>query len=424
MAHTPAYTILSLDGGGIRGIIPCKVLMYVEKKLAELAGGEGPRLAEVFDLMAGTSTGGMIACGLAVKGEDGRPKFAAEDLLKIYTGNTGQRIFKKPMRFGLSNFFRSLARAKFPADNIEAVLYEYFGDAKLSETLTDLLITSYNTEEKKPFYFKSSDCRANPEVEDFLIREVGRSTSAAPTYFPPKMLKYQGLMSFFDKHFQKTQKQLDKLSLIDGGVFANNPAVLAYIEAKNHWRKLGPLYAERMARSASPIPVADDDGPELVNAGEGPSLVGGGANSRSMFAEQVIESDEELPFLMLSIGTGNTGTPYPYQDVAKWGMVDWVLPLIDILMQGVSETVDYQMQHLLPPYQDGTKRYLRFNIKVEPEHSEMDDPRPQTTEQLEAYGQAIVDNPENKAELDAFCEALYRRYQGRQTWPTQPTTLV
>jgi len=384
---TPAYTILAIDGGGIRGIIPGKILAYLEARLADLAGGEGPRVAEVFDLVAGTSTGGILACGLNAPDENGRPRYRAAELLDLYQGETGQKIFAQPEGLGrITQFFGSLAsRAKFPAGPLEEVLRAYLGDARLSQACTDLLITAYNTEAKRPFYFKSSDCRRRPDVEDFPLWEIARATSAAPTYFPPCRVDYSGTLKVLDQDFQLLRKQLTHLSLVDGGVFANNPAMLAYIEAIAAWRLRRQLESRRTF------------------------------TTRGMTAE-VAQDSSEVPFFMLSLGTGETGTPYPYEEVMDWGLIEWVRPLIDILMQGVSESVDYQMRHLLPPYddQEATPRYLRFNVELEPDHAALDDASEAHTSRLAGYADRLVQSETNRAKLDRAVELLWARYQARQ----------
>lgn len=388
---TPQYTILSLDGGGIRGIIPARVLTYIEDRLKDPETGEGPRIAELFDLMAGTSTGGMLACGLNVKGEDGRPKHHASEMIELYRGATANRIFEKPALSFLSGLF-SLARSKFPAANIEAVCREFFGNARLSETYTDMLVTSYNTEAKKPFYFKSSDCRKDPENEDFYLWEIARSTSAAPTFFPPRKVGYQGVIPFLTKNFELKRERSDHLSLVDGGVFANNPSMLAYIEARTILREKGLKIT-----GESQAPVSEEK-----------------ESTRGMDAN-VMATDDEVPFLMVSIGTGDPTDPYLYDDVKGWGMVEWVVPLIDILMQGVSETVDYQMRHLLPPYADSTPRYIRLNIPLDPDHSAMDDPSEENTSRLFDYAERIVTNEANKEKLDIICDLLKKRYEQKKS---------
>ncbi|MDX2245764.1 MAG: patatin-like phospholipase family protein [Bacteroidia bacterium] len=383
--NAPVYTILSLDGGGIRGIIPCKVLEYIEARLYDETRQDGPGIAELFDLIAGTSTGGLLACGLNIKNENGRPKYRAAELMDLYRGEIAGKIFSTSWLGSVSNIFRS----KFPAENIEEVLKSYFGKSRLSDTISDLLITSYNTDAKRPFYFKSSDYRKNPEVENFLLWEIARATSAAPTFFPPKKIEYGGILPILNKDFNLVQRKINHLSLVDGGVFANNPSLLAYIEARETLRERGWKLA---SHSDAERPVTE--------------------RSRGMFAE-VEGVNEELPILMLSIGTGQTGQPYMYDDVKDWGLVEWVKPLIDILMQGVSETVDYQMNHLLPPYADKKKtpRYIRLDITLDPGHDEMDNPEDENTSRLADYGERIINHEENRKKLDQVCELLKMKYQ-------------
>lgn len=386
----PAYSILSIDGGGIRGIIPCKVLMYIEEKFAQ----HGIALADLFDLMAGTSTGGILACGLNIKNEDGRPRYKAADLIDLYSGKEGSRIFSQagigPLKPIRSWFFRS----KFPSLNIEEILQEKFGDAKLSDAITDLLITSYNIQQKTPFYFKSSEAKTKPEIEDFPMWKVARATSAAPTYFPPFNTEYPGKFHRRDRSGRSVTEDLETVPLIDGGVFANNPSLLAYVEARNKW-KASPQYQAMLEMFKENMELAL-------------------ASGRGMTAE--VKSDNyEAPFLLLSIGTGQSRRPYPYDKARKWGMLQWAKPSIDILMQGVSESVHYQMKYLLPPFGDPeqTPRYVRINIELDPKHSAMDDASKENTERLQnEYGKRIIEN--NQESLDRVCNLLAEIYWKRQ----------
>lgn len=354
----PTFSILSCDGGGIRGIIPCVVLVEIEKRT-------GRPICELFDLMSGTSTGGILSAGLTVPGEGGKPKFRAQDLLELYL-NRGKEIFTQPG--GIFKGLRSLFNAKFPEKNIDPLLREYFGDARLKDTLTHILITSYETEHKTPFYFKTSLAREKPDTEDFFIRDVTRSTSAAPTYFPPNRISVKGA-------------GYDHLSLVDGGVFANNPSLLAYIEAKQMWKK-SKGFAELAAETRSAIKDAA---------------------SRDMVAN-VADDDYEAPFLLVSIGTGHTRRPYPYEEARSWGAVKWIQPIIDILMQGVSESVHYQMQYLLPNFTNGNPRYYRLNAQLAAGDSDMDNVSPENLNKLMEYGQKIV--KDNDASIDRICRTL------------------
>jgi uncharacterized protein len=359
-----SYAILSLDGGGIRGIIPCSILAEIERRTEK-------RIAESFDLIAGTSTGGIIAAGLAIKGDDGKPKYPASKLIELYRGEKGKRIFKKPSP--LFHKVRTFFNALYTADNMESVLKEQFGDIRLKNACTNVLITAYDTHHKTPFYFKS--CLASQsEMEDFDLCDVCRATSAAPTYFPPKLLKYEAISS--DDHD-------GSLSLIDGGVFANNPSVLAYVEAMELWKK-DPAYQRQFRMSTSELLLADKEMAALPNSDN--------------FAP---------PILLISLGSGKTRKTYEYEESKTWG-IKWIKPLIDILMQGVSEVTHYQMQHLLPPYKDASgvehPRYYRFNIDIDSAYSYMDDTSDKTLAQLEQYGRDIIVKYDK--EIDEVCHLL------------------
>lgn len=359
-----SYSILSIDGGGIRGIIPCLVLAKIEQLL------EDKQIGELFDLISGTSTGGILAAGLVKRTEDESLEYPAKELLKLYLGEEGKEIFSRPL--GPVNFFRQLFAAKFSDSPMEAIMHDFFGNYKLSETHPNILITSYDTEAKKPFYFSSLKAKQEIEQwqkesaagegngrfqpqEDFLLRDVTRATSAAPTYFPPKKI-------------DQAYEQFQRLSLVDGGVFANNPALLAYLEGKQIWKD-SQAYNQKV-----------NEFEEFMDR-----------QSKGMYA-QVSSDNYEAPFLLISIGTGQTKRPYTYEKVRTWGAASWVKPIIDILMQGVSESVHYQMQYLLPPFNDEqhTPRYFRLNVELDQDYSGMDDVSDSTLRQLINYAGDIL----------------------------------
>ena len=124
---TNMFKVLSIDGGGIRGIIPAMVLAEIEERT-------GRPVAEKFDLIAGTSTGGILALGLTMPGDAGRPRYAAEELIGLYE-EEGSRIFSD--RAGP---IRSAFEERYPSRGVEEVLGEYFGEARLKEALTRVFL--------------------------------------------------------------------------------------------------------------------------------------------------------------------------------------------------------------------------------------------------------------------------------------------
>ncbi|MGD9503915.1 MAG: CBASS cGAMP-activated phospholipase [Syntrophobacteraceae bacterium] len=202
------FKVLSIDGGGIRGIIPAIILSEIERRT-------GKGIAKLFDLIAGTSTGGILALGCARPGPGGAPAYDAAQLVKLYE-EEGDKIFSRSVWHRI-RAVGSAVEEKYPNGPIEAVLRQYFGDAMISEAVTNVLVTSYEIEQRRPFFFKSLNAKKNPHEDDFLMRDAARATSAAPTYFEPARIR--------------TSAPPGHLALVDGGVFANNPSACALAEA-------------------------------------------------------------------------------------------------------------------------------------------------------------------------------------------------
>lgn len=239
--------ILCIDGGGMRGIVPAHIIAKLDEKLKEL--GENKPLYSLFDLIAGTSTGGLIALGLSTSPlVSNLEKETGDDYLKTYETiplsffdklkrkkpaevKTPKLITKgsscpslinfykydgKKIFHSESRFFGTLLKDKYDSKHIENFLYDTFQDAKMSQCLVPTMVVSYDATQGEPYIFNSWD------DSDYLVREAARATSAAPTYFSPYV--------FYD------EKNNKKRYLIDGGIIANNPVLLAYSEA----RKLYP----------------------------------------------------------------------------------------------------------------------------------------------------------------------------------------
>lgn len=195
--------ILSIDGGGIRGLIPALVLAEIEKKI-------GKATADCFDLIAGTPTGGILALGLSKDNGSGRPQYSANDLAKIYQLN-GKEIFPSAMWNGILSI-GGWVKERYPAKGIEGVLDRYFGNETIGTCLTNTLITSYEIFERGSYFIKSW----REDDAGIKMKDAARATSAAPKFFEPALIKVG------DK-----QK-----ACIDGGIFINSPSVSAYVEAK------------------------------------------------------------------------------------------------------------------------------------------------------------------------------------------------
>jgi patatin-like phospholipase/acyl hydrolase len=198
----PSIKVLAIDGGGIRGIIPAMILGEIQKRL-------GSNLYEGFDLIAGTSTGGIIALGIGTPCKGNGP-YSPDELADLYV-QRGPAIFRKNLLAPL----RQLILPKYSPTALEAALLHYFQDTELAAALTPLLISSYDLQGQIPFFFKSHRIARDPHF-NCRVRDAARATSAAPTFFPPL-------------HLTRGDKDY---ALVDGGVFVNNPSMAAYAEAR------------------------------------------------------------------------------------------------------------------------------------------------------------------------------------------------
>lgn len=206
--ETP-ITILSIDGGGIRGLIPATFLAYLEKNV-------GRKTADVVDIVAGTSTGGILACGLSVPDPDSpdRPKYDAEDTAEIYK-TEGSRIFDRSAMKAVSSLGQ-LVDEKYPTDGLRRVLREFVGDTPLSGALSEVIVPVYELTRRVPMTFSRSVAKHNKRM-DLPLWEVALATSVAPTYFAPWETA--------------AGEDTGPLSFVDGGLYAANPAMVAATHA-------------------------------------------------------------------------------------------------------------------------------------------------------------------------------------------------
>lgn len=203
---TGIFRILSLDGGGIRGAAIAQVLLELERDL-------DAALYDSFDLIAGTSTGGLIALYLAAERATGQA------LVDLYSAENAQRIMDK------SFWDRHLpvqSEPKYDGKGKTEVLQENFGNKRIRDIEKAVLVTAYDVVARKVVVFKSrggSDSAYNP-----TLRELGDATSAAPTFFPTI-----------------ETSQAPPRWLVDGGLAANNPSMCALAEALRHGNALADI---------------------------------------------------------------------------------------------------------------------------------------------------------------------------------------
>ena len=311
--------VLSIDGGGIRGLIPALVLAEVERRT-------GRRIAEMVDLVAGTSTGGILACGLTRPGPDGTPLYSAEELADIYI-EEGPRIFRRGL---LKRIFsvEGLIDERYDDDGLNAALERYLGDERLSGTVCDVLATAYDIKDRFAFFFRSARARNSPEY-DFPLVRVARATGAAPSYFEPaEVTDVAGSRTY---------------PLIDGGIYAVNPAMCAYAD--------------------------------IVAAGRADDLQ-----------------------LMLSLGTGEHTRAYTFEQTRWWGQLEWARPILDVVFDGVADTIEFESATVMGD------RYIRLQTVLDQAADDFDDASEENLAALRAEAEQLIAASGQK--IDRACAIL------------------
>lgn len=309
--------VLSIDGGGIRGLIPALVLAEIERRT-------GRRTAEMFDLVAGTSTGGILACGLTRPGPDGRPLHAAEDLAALYRSE-GPKIFDRSLVHEVTSV-GGLLDERYDDRGLNRALATYLGETRLREAVTDILITAYDIQGRFAFFFRSARARTGDEY-DFSMAEAARATSAAPSYFEP--------VEVTDAAGARTYP------LVDGGVFAINPAMCAYAD--------------------------------VVAAGADISV-------------------------LAALGTGAHTKAFEFGDVKDWGRLEWARPVLDVVFDGVADTVDFQAATLT------RGRYRRLQAELRYASDALDDASEANLRRLEGDAERLI--AERSQDIEALCEEI------------------
>jgi patatin-like phospholipase/acyl hydrolase len=233
----------------------------------------------------------------------------ARDVVALYR-DRGRQIFSRSLGHRLATGF-GLWGPQYGAAGIEAALAAVFGDRQLSGCAVELLVPAYDIEARTPTLFKSAKAQ-DYAWRDFFLRDVCRATSAAPTYFPPA-------------HIQSLAG--DAATLVDGGLYANNPAACALAQAA----KAGSL----------------DD------------------------------------VVMVSLGTGRNERPYLYEVARRWGLAKWVRPLLDCMFDGQSDVAAHQCKALLGD------RMVRIQPAL-PGELAMDDASPEALATLEAIARGVI----------------------------------
>ncbi|MFS7967264.1 putative galactolipase [Helianthus anomalus] len=301
-------TVLSIDGGGIRGLIPATILDFLETQLKELANDEGARIADYFDVIAGTSTGGLITAMLTAPDENKRPLFSAKEIKDFYHRKS-HKIFHQDWM--VTKIVKNICGPLYDGKYLRRCIKKKLKDTRLEHTLTNVVIPTFDIKNLQPTIFSSFEVKEKPYM-NALLSDICIATSAAPTYLPP--------------HYFKTadgEKQR-KFHLIDGGVAANNPTLVAMAEIAKQLIHKNPTFAEP-------------------------------------------QSLDYHRYLVISIGTGECKrkTKYSANKASKWGVFGWWFnacgstPLVDIFTQASTDMVDFHLSVVFKGL-DIQSNYLRI----------------------------------------------------------------
>jgi uncharacterized protein len=318
-----SFKILALDGGGIRGVVAARILQEVEQQIRNQ--GKGEFLHEYFDLIAGTSTGSILTGGIAVGN-------TSDQLIKMYQ-NRGKDIFPTVRKERYKNFppfiksiLEVFSESRYSHDGIISVLKDAYKSTRIKDIEKPIiLILAYDTLYRNTTFF--TNC--HPDLgdrwyDDCYLWEICTASASAPTFFPPYKLEPVDKEKFGDWEFPH----------IDGGVSANNPSLAAL------------SLVMRVSQSS---------------------------------VDPIIKQKYKLNNLrledisILSIGTGQTGEPYQYEQISNWRGLDWVKNLTNIFMEPTSEIGSTICRQIMGGYE--SKRYLRLQFDL----NETFKPKPQET---------------------------------------------
>lgn len=282
MVHDYKYRILGMDGGGIRAIIQAVILEEIEVRTKT-------SISNLFDLIVGTSAGAIVAAALTTPYTQGsqESKYSAYNIIELFSTQS-KNIFKPKSNFGIVNKINNFISSKYKNQSKEELFMDWFGYSLLEDSLTEVLITTYDTQLRQPILFSSNIglTKINKGYRilssPYFVYEVLMGATAAPTFFPP----YNIIIP---------SSPYGKYCLIDGGIYANNPTNLGIVSALNKGYKLEDL-------------------------------------------------------TVLSLGTGSLTDIYHYDEVKSWGLINWAAPIIDILLDGQPESAHLISESLVKEY--------------------------------------------------------------------------
>ncbi|KAJ6960678.1 patatin-like protein 2 [Populus alba x Populus x berolinensis] len=319
----------------------------------EKLDGADARLADYFDVISGTSTGGLVTAMLAAPNKQNRPLFAAKDINDFYLENC-PKIFHQdrcsPFA-SAANLVKTLRGPKYDGKFLHSIVKEKLVDTWLHQTLTNIVIPTFDIKRLQPTIFSTYNVNNNPST-DALLSDICIGTSAAPTYLPA--------------HYFETKDPSGKVrdfNLIDGGVAANNPTLVAISEVSK---------------------AINQEGPDSYR----------------------MNPMEYGRFLVLSLGTGTAKSEEKYdaEEAAKWGLLGWLTsdhstPLVDVFTQASADMVDFHISTVFQAL-NSEENYLRIqDDTLTGTLSSVDVATKENLENLVKVGEELLKKPVSRVNL-------------------------
>ncbi|MCT4597199.1 MAG: patatin-like phospholipase family protein [Vallitalea sp.] len=212
-SNTDVVKILSIDGGGVRGLIPCMFLSHLRKELDRT--GNTTSFHKLFNIISGTSTGSIISLMLIKPPKDYSDNERLELLLDLYENKT--KLIFPEANHEIAQHTRQFFRPKYNGKQLKKLLRQNLKDYTLDDSLTNLIVPTYDMRDMSSFLFKHNNSAIN--TKNFLLKDVALASSAAPTYLPPANIRCISTGKSY--------------CFVDGGIYCNNPSLCAYTYAKN-----------------------------------------------------------------------------------------------------------------------------------------------------------------------------------------------
>jgi len=271
--------IISLDAAGVRGIMTLAVLNYLERRIQDIQGDSRIRLGNLVDFAAGTATGSTLLCWMLLPSETKSP-WARYDLNKIseICLEFFDIFFYNTFRYKLKTAW-GLKGPLLPLSKVDELFLKYFNHYKMSQLIRPVVITGYDIRKREILLYSNLK---NGKYNDYYIKDIVKAALSTPGSMEPG-------------HFKEG---LDENTVIQGGLFAGNPSMIALTEAHK---------------------------------------------------EGIIDESNLKDVYFLSFGGGKDHKlkkKYPFEEAKNWGVADWLFPILDIVQSASQEASEKQIRSL------------------------------------------------------------------------------